>query len=144
MSVVELPNRLFSGGRSVLAQFGYKHLADGESREDWAEMWELLRGDFPPPSAPSPVKSPAMSLAPAYEALSPQAQAAARLYMSCRLRADHFLEQCEQGHVALFSGGINGKRVEAYSLARDCYEQSVEEFGQARQSLEQLLCGEQG
>lgn len=126
----ELPNRLFSNGRSVLAQFGYRQLEAGEVREDWALMWDHLRGDFATAACPQ---------VPAYDRLSEDQQAAARTYMSRRLIADRNLETCEDLHVRLFSGGINTDLVERYSVAREAYEESVEAFGDAREDLAALL-----
>ncbi|MQX38113.1 hypothetical protein GHC57_16475 [Roseospira navarrensis] len=126
----ELPNTLFSSGRSVLAKFGYRHMTDGEVREDWAEMWDLLRGDF---------TGAAGGMVPAFGALEEGAQAAAREYMARRLIADRNLERCERLHVAIFSGGVRTEAVERYSTARDAYEHSVEAFGAARERLEQRL-----
>lgn len=129
-AVPELPNRLFSDGRSVLSKFGYRHLEAGEVREDWAEMWEHLRSDF--------TDSNRLSVA-SYDRLPPEQQAAARDYMSRRLLADRNLECCEELHVALFSNGINTEGVENYSVARDAYEESVEAFGEARKVLNGML-----
>lgn len=126
----ELPNRLFSNGRSVLAQFGYRPVDAGEVREDWAEMWDHLRGDFATAARP---------LVPGYAGLTADQQAAARTYMSCRLIADRNLETCEDLHVRLFSGGIKTDLVERYSVAREAYEDSVEAFGDAGEALAGLL-----
>lgn len=128
-AVPELPNRLFSGGRSVLARYGYRPVAPGEAREDWAEMWDLLRGDF------------AAGAVPAYDALEPSTQAAAREYMARRLIADRNLEACERWHVRLFGEGVRTDAVERYADARDAYEHSVEAFGAAREALDQVLRG---
>ncbi|MBB4286885.1 hypothetical protein [Roseospira goensis] len=129
-AVPELPNTLFASGRSVLAKFGYRHLEDGELREDWAEMWDLLRGDF---------ASAGGGAVPAYDALGAAAQAAAREYMARRLIADRNLETCERWHVRIFSDGVQTDAVESYAIARDAYEDSVEAFGAARERLEQVL-----
>lgn len=129
-SVPELPNRLFSDGRSVLAKFGYRHLEQGEVREDWAAMWEHLRSDF--------TDSTRLSVA-SYDRLGPEQQGAAREYMSRRLLADRNLERCEELHVKLFSQGINTDGVEHYAVARDAYEDSVEAFGAAREALDAVL-----
>lgn len=126
----ELPNKLFSNGRSVLSRFGYRPLAAGETREDWAEMWDLLRPDFADMGHPN---------VPAYADLGTELQAAARDYMSRRLIADRNLERCEELHVRLFNGGINTDAVERYSEAREAYEESVEAFGDAREALTALL-----
>lgn len=127
----ELPNTLFSSGRSVLAKFGYRHLDDGEVREDWPEMWDLLRGDFAGAAGGRAV--------PAFSDLSAGTQAAAREYMARRLIADRNLERCERLHVAIFTGGVQTDAVERYADARDAYEHSVEAFGAAREALENRL-----
>lgn len=114
----------------MLARFGYRHLADGELREDWAEMWEHLRPDF---------ASTGDRHVPAYNDLSPVQAAAAREYMSLRLIADRNLEICERWHVQLFAGGIQTDAVERYADARDAYEEAVEGFGRAREALDALL-----
>jgi hypothetical protein len=129
-AVPELPNRLFSEGRSVLSKFGYRHLEDGEIREDWAAMWEHLRSDF--------TDTHRLSVA-SFDRLNADQQAAAREYMSRRLLADRNLERCEELHVKMFSQGINTEAVERYSVARDAYEGSVEAFGDARETLDALL-----
>lgn len=126
----ELPNKLFSDGRSVLSRFGYRPLAAGEMREDWAEMWDLLRPDF---------ADMGHADVPDYAALDAELKTAAREYMSRRLIADRNLERCEELHVRLFSGGINTDLVERYSEAREAYEESVEAFGDAREALTALL-----
>ena len=126
----ELPNKLFSNGRSVLSRFGYRPLAAGETREDWAEMWDLLRPDF---------ADMGHGTVPAFADLDAQQQAAARDYMARRLIADRNPESCEDLHVRLFSGGISTDAVERYSAARDAYEESVEAFGEAREALSALL-----
>lgn len=126
----ELPNKLFSDGRSVLSRFGYRPLAAGETRQDWAAMWDLLRPDFADMGHPA---------VPAYDALDAEQKAAARDYMSRRLIADRNLEHCEDLHVRLFNGGISTDQVERYSEAREAYEESVEAFGDAREVLTALL-----
>lgn len=125
-----LPNPLFANGRSVLARFGYQAGPEGAARDDWAAMWDLLRGDFAPRNG-RPV--------PAYDALPPAVQEAARAYMAQRLIADRNLETCERWHVALFSDGVQTDAVEAYAVARDAYEDSVEAFGAARDRLDLVL-----
>lgn len=124
--VVELPNRLFADGRSILARFGYRHLENGADRDDWAAMWDLLRPDF------ATVEQPKIS---AYDALSEEAQSLARAYMRIRLEADRNLEACERLHVQLYADGIDKDRVEDYAVVRDAYEDSVEAFGDAREKL---------
>ncbi len=127
--IPELPNTLFSNGRSVLSKFGYVHFEGDQSRDDWAEMWELLRGDFPMSDGK----------APALDDLGGDVQEAAREYMKIRLLADHYLDECERQHVSIFKGSINTDLVEEYAVARDRYEHSVEDFGDAREKIQALL-----
>ncbi len=127
--IPELPNKLFSNGRSILSKFGYVHFEGGESRDDWAEMWEHLRSDFPLP----------LEQVPAFCALTSGLQDAACDYMKVRLLADHYLDECERLHVDIFSQEIKTDLVEAYAAARDRYEHSVEDFGDAREKVEALL-----
>ncbi|MBB4264944.1 hypothetical protein [Roseospira visakhapatnamensis] len=126
----ELPNPLFASGRSVLARFGYQHRDDQEAREDWAVMWDLLRGDF---------SAPAGEAVPAFHDLDEPTRGAARDYMVARLIADRNLERCERLHVDIFANGVNTDAVERYAIARDAYEDSVEAFGAARLRLATLL-----
>jgi hypothetical protein len=121
------PDQLVEGARSVLRKYGYRHLEDGQTRSDWPEMWELLKGDF--------VAAPGTGI-PAYAALSAELQEAARTYMERRLIADHLLDKCREAHAALYREGIDPVRVEAYADAREAYEQSVEAFGAAREAVE--------
>jgi hypothetical protein len=127
--IPELPNMLFSTGRSVLSKFGYVHLEEGHMRDDWAEMWEHLRSDFPI----------AASQIPSYDLMDAVLQSGARQYMSIRLLADHYLDECERLHVQIYQGRIETGLVEAYSQARDRYEHSVDEFGEARLLVQNLL-----
>ncbi|WP_240475051.1 hypothetical protein [Terasakiella pusilla] len=127
--IPELPNKLFSNGRSVLSKFGYAHFEDGQTRDDWAEMWEHLRGDFPLPQAQ----------VPSYDALSEELRTAACDYMKIRLLADHYLDECERLHVSIFNGAIETDLVEKYAVARDRYEHSVEDFGDAREKVQAML-----
>lgn len=127
--IPELPNSLFSDGRSILSKFGYVHFEDGRSRDDWAEMWEHLRGDFPLPA----------DAVPAYDQLDADVQEAARDYMKVRLLADHYLDECERLHVSIFKENIETDLVEKYAEARDRYEHSVEDFGEARGKVQEML-----
>lgn len=124
--VVELPNRLFADGRSILARFGYRHVENGAERDDWTAMWDLLRPDFATAEQPDIAT---------YDVLSEEAQSLARAYMRVRLEADRNLEACERLHVQLYADGIDKARVEDYAVVRDAYEDSVEAFGAAREKL---------
>ncbi len=112
-----------------MSKFGYVHFEGTESRDDWAEMWEHLRSDFPLPSVQ----------VPSFDGLTEQVQEAACSYMKIRLLADHFLDECERLHVSIFNGSIKTDLVEDYALARDRYEDSVENFGEAREKIQALL-----
>ena len=127
---VPFPDALVESGRSVLAKFGYAHQDSPFPREDYAEMWELLKPDFP--------HAAAVAL-PSYEAMTSAQQEAARDYMDCRLVADRRYELCSIGLRELFEGGINTEHVERYTTIRDAYEDSVEDFGAARERLQSLL-----
>ncbi|NVK19406.1 MAG: hypothetical protein HWE30_11975 [Methylocystaceae bacterium] len=127
--IPELPNKLFSNGRSVLSKFGYVHFEDGQTRNDWAEMWEHLRADFPLPKGDVPT----------YDTLSDDLVGAAQEYMKIRLLADHYLDECERLHVSIYNGSIETNLVEKYAQARDRYEHSVEDFGEAREKMQALL-----
>lgn len=128
----ELPNRLFTDGRAVLARFGYRPLdrLPADDEVDWAALWNQLRGDFATHANP---------IVPSYDRLHGPAAAAARDYMRHGLAADLGLDRCEALHASLFADGIRTDRVEAYAAARDAYEESVEAFGTARVRLAALL-----
>ncbi|WP_240796798.1 hypothetical protein [Terasakiella sp. SH-1] len=127
--IPELPNTLFSNGRSVLSKFGYVHFEGEETRDDWAQMWEHLRGDFPLEA----------EQVPSFDKLDTTVQEAACAYMKVRLLADHYLDECERLHVNIFKDSINTDLVEAYAVARDNYEHSVEDFGEARLKVQGML-----
>ncbi len=124
------PDRLLSAGRRVLARFGSKRLdhVPSDAFINWAALWDGLRGDF---GAPDRV--------PSFDALDPAARDAARAYIRQRLVSDVTLGRCEELHRDLFARGIRTGAVEAYAVARDAYEDSVEAFGAARIRLARLL-----
>ncbi|MDJ0947997.1 MAG: hypothetical protein QNJ94_03665 [Alphaproteobacteria bacterium] len=130
---VPFPDSLVENGRSVLAKFGYTHQETPYPREDYAEMWEVLKPDFPH-RGPGDV--------PSYDGMSPAQQEAAREYMDQRLVADRRYELCSIGLQDLFEKGINTELVERYTTIRDAYEDSVEDFGAARERLQTLLAAE--
>lgn len=125
---VPFPDPTVEAGRRILARFGYAHSDSPFPREDYAEMWELLRGDFP-------------AGAPAYAAMSAAQQEAARDYMDLRLIADRRYELCSIAQRELFERGIDTELVERYTTIRDAYEDGVEAFGAARARLQALLAG---
>lgn len=127
---VPFPDALVENGRSVLAKFGYAHQDSPFPREDYAEMWEVLKPDFPHTGA-GDVAS--------YDAMTPAQQEAARDYMDCRLVADRRYELCSIGLRELSEGGINTEHVERYTTIRDAFEDSVEDFSAARERLQSLL-----
>ncbi len=118
-----------------LARFGYVPAASGSADEqpDWAGWWRRLRADF---------ATVHLAHVPDYGELSPWPQEAARIYMRRRLAADRLFEECRKLHGELLECGINTERVEAYSLARDAFEDSVHQFGEAREKLEKILAAQ--
>ncbi|MDD3448238.1 MAG: hypothetical protein PHF72_04320 [Gammaproteobacteria bacterium] len=125
--IVPSPDQLVEAGAGVLARFGYRPNLGGE--EDWAEMWLLLRGDFATHGRPA---------VPAYPELRPSQQEAARVYMRRRLIADRLWEECRKAQAGLY-GRIDTEAVARYSIAREAYEESVEDFGRAREQVEAML-----
>lgn len=121
------PQRLIDGEIAELKRFGY--LAD-DAAPDWAGMWRLLQGDFATLSR---------SRVPGYAEMSPWPQAGARLYMRRRLLADRLFEDCQELYRRVHAEGIDTELVEAYTLAREAYEDAVLEFGRARATLEEVL-----
>jgi hypothetical protein len=122
------PEILIDRGIAELKRFGYTPF--GDATPDWAEMWSLLQGDF---------ATLQRAHVPAYAELSPWPQEGARIYMRRRLLADRLFEECQVLYRRLHAEGINTELVEAYSLARDAYEESVLDFGKARAVLEEIL-----
>ncbi|MBP2313554.1 hypothetical protein [Azospirillum soli] len=126
------PDRLLSAGRRVLARFGSRTLDHVPTDEfiNWVALWDELRGDFATQALPH---------VPAFDELPPAARDAARAYIRQRLISDVTLGRCEELHRDLFARGICTDGVEAYAVARDAYEDSVEAFGAARVRLAGLL-----
>lgn len=122
------PERLVTHNAEQLARFGYAPSAEIEP--DWSGMWALLKPDF---------AASGQSQLPAYEDMSPQPRAAARIYMRRRLLADRLFEDTRLLYAELHRRGVDAELVEAYTLAREAYEASVYEFGAARQVLEDIL-----
>ena len=118
-----------------LAHFGYVPSVSGSADEqpDWAGWWRQLRADF---------ATVHLIQVPSYAEMSPWPQEAARIYMRRRLVADRLFEECRKLHGELLEYGISTERVEAYSVARDAYEDSVHQFGAARQTLEEILAAQ--
>lgn len=127
MRAMPSPDRLAESTATALAKFGYAAFSD--AAPDWAGMWDLLRGDF------TTVHRPIVAN---YDKLSPSQQEAARIYMRRRLIADRLYEECLRAQADL-NQHIHTEQVERYALARDAFEDSVEDFGRARQTLENLL-----
>ena len=123
------PDQLVEQGDSVLAKFGYKPF--GGEEEHWADMWALLKGDF------TTQKRPEVS---DFNDLTLSLQEAAKVYMRRRLIADRFFEECRKAQADLWKG-IQTDGVERYTIARDAYEDSVNDFGAARERVEMLLDG---
>lgn len=127
MADPDFPNRLFEQGRSVLARFGYREA--GGDRDDWDRVWDLLIGDFPS----------RRRRIPRFADLTAEQRPAALEYMRLRLVADRNVEVCEQLHYSLFAKGIDTDLVERYAAAREVYEDSVEDFGRARERLDAMF-----
>ena len=126
--MLALPRHLIDGEIAELSRFGYKPY--GEAAVDWAGMWELLKGDF---------VTLQRACVPGYAEMSPWPQEGARIYMRRRLSADRLFEECQEIYWRLHAEGINTELVEAYSLARDAYEDAVLDFGRARKTLEEVF-----
>ena len=127
---VPFPDPRVEAGRSVLARFGYAHQDGPFPREDYDEMWTLLKGDFPSPNG-SPV--------PDYGAMTEAQRDAARAYMDARLVADRRYELCSVSQREIFEQGIDTELVERYTTIRDAYEDAVEDFGAARARLQEMF-----
>ena len=131
------PQRLIDGQIAQLRRFGFgafgkSGTADGADADapPWSAMWDLLKADF---------ATVQRVHVPSYEEMTPWPQEGARIYMRRRLLADHLFEECQQLYQRLHSDGINSELVEAYTLARDAYEESVGDFGAARETLEKVF-----
>ena len=122
------PQRLIDGEIAELKRFGY--IPFGDAAPDWAGMWELLKGDF------ATLRRPRV---PDFSALSPWPREGARIYMRRRLLADRLFEDCQALYRSVHAEGITTERVEAYTLARDAYEEAVLDFGKARAMLEDVF-----
>lgn len=122
------PQRLIDGEVAQLKRFGY--VPFGDTDPDWSAMWDLLKGDF---------ATLQRVHVPAYGEMSPWPQEGARIYMRRRLLADRLFEECQMLYQRLHSDGIGTELVEAYTLARDAYEEAVGDFGEAREMLERVF-----
>jgi hypothetical protein len=122
------PQNLIDGEVAELRRFGYTPF--GDAAPDWAGMWELLKGDF------ATLRRPYV---PAYAGMTPWPQEGARIYMRRRLLADRLFEECQALYARVHAEGINTELVEAYTLARDAYEEAVLDFGKARAMLEEVF-----
>lgn len=122
------PQQLIDGEIAELKRFGYAPF--GDAAPDWAAMWPLLKGDF---------ATRQRAQVPGYGQMSPWPQEGARIYMRRRLLADRLFEECQALYRRLHAEGINAELVEAYTLARDAYEDAVLDFGKARAMLEEIF-----
>lgn len=122
------PQNLIDGEVAELKRFGYTPF--GDAAPDWEGMWQLLKGDF---------TTLQRKHVPTYSVMSPWPQEGARIYMRRRLLADRLFEECQVLYRCLHEEGINTERVEAYTLARDAYEEAVFDFGKAREMLEEVF-----
>ncbi|SKA20458.1 hypothetical protein SAMN02745127_02623 [Oceanospirillum multiglobuliferum] len=127
--IIPSPDQLVEQGASVLAKFGYEPF--GGEEEHWSAMWDLLKGDFTTQKHPE---------IPSFDDLSLSLKEAAKVYMRRRLIADRFFEECRKAQADLFKG-IDTDGVERYTIARDAYEDSVGDFGAARERIAMLLDG---
>lgn len=132
MSMPGSPQRLIEGEVIQLKRFGYVPAlgAAGDADPDWAAMWALLKGDF---------ATLQRVHVPGYAEMTPWPQEGARIYMRRRLLADRLFEECQMLYERLHAEGINTELVEAYTLARDAYEDAVGDFGAAREMLETVF-----
>lgn len=122
------PQQLIDGEIAELKRFGYTPF--GDAAPDWAAMWTMLMADF---------TTPRRARLPDYAQMSPWPQEGARIYMRRRLLADRLFEECQVLYRRLHAEGINTELVEAYTLARDAYEDAVLDFGKARAMLEEIF-----
>lgn len=121
------PQQLMDRGRGELRRFGPVPSLD---EPDWSAMWQPLKGDFATAARPR---------VPDFDQLAPWPQQAARIYMRRKLLADRLFEDCTALYDRLHAEGIGTDLVEAYTLARDAYEDAVMEFGAAREKLEDVF-----
>jgi hypothetical protein len=126
-AAMSTPERLVDCNAAQLTRFGY---AARGAEADWDEMWSLLQGDFATRARPH---------VPAYSELPPHPRQAARIYMRRRLVADRLFEDCRELYLCLHRAGVDGDLVEAYTLAREAYEEAVYHFGAARAMVEEIL-----
>lgn len=125
------PQQLIDGEVDQLKRFGYvPGFGDGSAAPDWKGMWELLKGDF---------ATLQRVHVPAYDEMTPWPREGARIYMRRRLLADRLFEECQALYRQLHADGIDTELVEAYTLARDAYEDAVLDFGKAREMLETVF-----
>lgn len=122
------PQRLIDREVDKLKRFGF--VPGGDAAPDWAGMWALLKGDF---------ATLQRAHVPDFGEMTPWPQAGARIYLRRRLLADRLFEDCEALYTRLHEEGISTELVEAYTLARDAYEEAVAEFGKARRTLEDVF-----
>jgi hypothetical protein len=122
------PEQLIDSEVAELRRFGYTPF--GTAAPDWVGMWQLLQGDF---------ATLQRAHVPAYAEMTPWPQEGARIYMRRRLLADRLFEECQALYRRLHGEGIKTELVEAYSLAREAYEDAVLDFGRAREMLEAVF-----
>lgn len=125
----DLRNPLLERNLDRLSRYGFRQ--SGESDEDpVAADWARLKDDFADFSG-TPV--------PDFDDLPTAVRLAARHYVDLRREADALLTQCETAHGEILNEGLSVARVEDYAVMRDAYEDKVEEFGAARQTVAGLL-----
>lgn len=124
-----LRNPLLERNLDRLSRYGFRE-ADAAETDPVPSDWARLKDDFADLGG---------SRVPDFDDLPPDAQAAARHYVELRREADALLSRCETAHGEILNQGLNVARVEDYAVIRDAYEDKVEEFGAARQTVAGLL-----
>jgi hypothetical protein len=122
------------GRRGLLQRFGYAD-PDGEGADpELRSQWDLLRADF----------NSGLKAVPAFDQLPPEARARAEAYLRQRHRLDRLMDGCDAAHLLILREGPHPELVEAYAVARDTYEDAVEEFGLLRRQVEEALDAARG
>lgn len=117
------------GRREQLKRFGYAP-ANGQDRTlDPESQWTLLRSDFKVPGRPVPT----------FAELDPKTRFRAEAYIEHRARLDRLMDACDATHLRILREGPQPDLVEAYVVARDTYEDAVEDFGALRQLVQVAL-----
>lgn len=106
-----------------LARFGYKEITSLANHEINLESeWEILKTDFLTHTKPT---------LPAFAELSALTKDTVLAYLLKRRAADNLMDQCDQIHLKVAQLGASKANVNDYILARDAFEDAVEDFGKA-------------